>query len=1010
MLGRLAYRLCIFACAAAVAHCLISARLVVAQEAGPVINGQPMSPEQAKAMMEARHGRPMPMPGGPQPQPEEKKDDADKKKEGDDKDKDKDKKKEEDASVKRPEKPPRVPDPREFEVKLDDKGRVPPFSFVGQPWPDVLQWFATLSKSSLDWQELPADYLNLATDHPQAVDEIRDLINRHLHARGYTMLSGGEVLSVFKIEKLDPSLVPRLTEDQLYDAKPYDFVKVSFELPASMAPDKAAPDIKQVLSPSAKVFPLVTSKRVLVMDAVANLRLVSALLNEERAVQDGRIVPREFILKYARAEQVIDTLYVIVGLDPKSRPTQMELQLQQQKLQIMMQMQQQGKDVASMLKQEGPPVFLAYNRQRNSVLANAPPDYMRIIEQAVKSLDVPSGSSSETASAQATTTNDGSDSATGHDARGRVFKKYQLVTLDPERLVVTLQDIGGLDPWTELRGDSKSKTLFVQATGADHAKIASLIDQLDGSGRQFEVMYLRRLPADAVAVTIHNLMVGQEEEKADDNPFSFFNRRNQQPKEDDKPNKGFRVEADTENNRLLLWASDAELAEVRRLLAKLGELPGGAGDPRPVRFVEPPDAAATERLLDQLRSAWPSTGKNELIIKRSVAKPAPPAAQPRTKGSDSSDPDADRATSTKDLSKILAQYAQLDIPPVERVAGEKDSAAPADDPPTEPTGPPVTVTVTPDGRLMLSSEDTAALDRLEDLITHLSPPARRFKVFHLEYTTALNMYWNLTDFYKEELENKDSGSGSPFIFLFDPVPKKDDKAGLGLSKRRKLQIIYDTPSNTILVANASQSQLHEIEQLIAEYDRPAPADSVKTRRTAAIKIRYSKASTIATALKDVYRDLLSSRDREFDKGDKRQQSAQQERVTVIEYGQPKSDGSSKRPSPVKIGFEGALSVGVDEVSNMLIVSVQEELFDSVMRMVEQLDEEARPKTTVEVHKVASHVSPKALQKALTEALGNPWPGGKPEKANAEAPADQKPKVEAGAKPPGDANAGGNKSN
>jgi type II secretory pathway component GspD/PulD (secretin) len=210
------------------------------------------------------------------------------------------------------------------------------------------------------------------------------------------------------------------------------------------------------------------------------------------------------------------------------------------------------------------------------------------------------------------------------------------------------------------------------------------------------------------------------------------------------------------------------------------------------------------------------------------------------------------------------------------------------------------------------------------------------------------------------------------------------------------------------VANASPSQMQEIEQLIAEYDRPAPADSVKTRRTAAIKIRYSKATTIATALKDVYRDLLSSRDREFDKGDKRQQSANQERVTVIEYGQPKTDGSSKRPSPVKVGFEGALSVGVDEVSNMLIVSVQEELFDSVVQMVEQLDEEARPRTTVEVHKVASHVSPKALQKALSEALGSPWPGGKPEKqAAAQSPADQKPKADAGAKPAGDA--GGSKS-
>jgi hypothetical protein len=128
-------------------------------------------------------------------------------------------------------------------------------------------------------------------------------------------------------------------------------------------------------------------------------------------------------------------------------------------------------------------------------------------------------------------------------------------------------------------------------------------------------------------------------------------------------------------------------------------------------------------------------------------------------------------------------------------------------------------------------------------------------------------------------------------------------------------------------------------------------------------------------------------------------------VTVIEYGQPSSDGSSKRPSPIKVGFEGALSVGVDEVSNMIIVSVQEELFDSVVRMVEQLDEEARPRTTVEVHKVASHVSPKALQKALNEALGNPWPGGKPEKPGAaQPPADQKPKAEAGAKPPADAGA------
>jgi len=123
-------------------------------------------------------------------------------------------------------------------VALDAKGRVPPFNFIGQSWPDVLQWLANISKCSLDWQELPADYLNLTTQRSYALDEVRDLVNRQLHARGYTMLTGGEVLSVFKIEKLDPSLVPRVTEDDLFDLKPYDFVKVSFELPERWLPTR----------------------------------------------------------------------------------------------------------------------------------------------------------------------------------------------------------------------------------------------------------------------------------------------------------------------------------------------------------------------------------------------------------------------------------------------------------------------------------------------------------------------------------------------------------------------------------------------------------------------------------------------------------------------------------------------------------------------------------------------------------------------------------------------------
>ena len=399
-----------------------------------------------------------------------------------------------------------MPDPREFDVKLDDKGRVPPFNFIGQPWPDVLQWLANISKCSLDWQELPNDYLNLTTQRPYSLDEVRDLINRHLNARGYTAIQANEVLSVFKIDKIDPSVVRRVSEDQLYDLKPYDFVKVSFELPPGMEVDKAKDEVKQVLSPTAKIFPLVASKRLLLMDSVANLRTVSELLNQERMVEDGRIVPKEFVLKHARPQQVIETLYVILGVDPKAKPAQTDPQMQQQQMQMMQQMQAQGKPMPKMPgKAEAPEVHLAFNRQRNSVLANAPPEQMKIIEQAISYLDVPFGEGTAAAD----------DIKAGNNQR--TMKKYPLTTLDPDKFVATLEEIGGLSPYAEFKVDSGSKTLFALATDDDHKHIASLIDQFDGTGRHFEVIQLRRLPADAVAATIYSLMGGQEKEDEDKN-------------------------------------------------------------------------------------------------------------------------------------------------------------------------------------------------------------------------------------------------------------------------------------------------------------------------------------------------------------------------------------------------------------------------------------------------------------------------------------------------------------
>ena len=290
----------------------------------------------------------------------------------------------------------------------------------------------------------------------------------------------------------------------------------------------------------------------------------------------------------------------------------------------------------------------------------------------------------------------------------------------------------------------------------------------------------------------------------------------------------------------------------------------------------------------------------------------------------------------------------------------------------------MTITVGQDGRLTITSTDTAALDRMEQLIEDISPPQRRFRVFRLNYIKAIDFYFDvLKDYFKEDLESK--GESEFQGWFFGPrFGKNEDKTGPTLSKRKKLMLTWDPQSNSILAANGTANQMAEIDQLVAEFDKPARSDSVEKRTTKPVKIRYSKPTVIAAAVKEVYRDLLSSKDKEFDRGDQKEKKGNSERVTIIDYAPSMGDGGDGRPSQLKVGFEGALSLGADDVSGTLIVSAHAAIFDDIVKMVHELDEQAAPKTTVQVYQTHGNVRAEALQKALEKAVGTAWLGNRPE--------------------------------
>ncbi|WP_425397929.1 secretin N-terminal domain-containing protein [Aeoliella sp.] len=866
-------------------------------------------------------------------------------------------------TITRPDKPPKIADPRELEAEPDSSGRVT-FSFNGQLWPDVLQWLANVSGYSLDWTELPKGYLNLSTQRAYTLPEARDLINRQLHARGYTMILAGEVLSVFKIDQLDPSLVPRVEEEDLYDLQPYDFVKITFALPEGVEVAAAAEDIKKTASAHAKVIPLPATRRVLMISTVASARLVSSILNEERLATDGQVVPVEIVLQHRRAEKIIDILYVVLGLDPASRPSQQELAVQQQKMQLLQQMQGAGKDISKMLQKDGPQVFLAFNSHRNSVLINAPPAELKKIRRTIELLDVPAGGESVDIAELA-----------GH----RVPRSYKLETIDPRTLLSTLEEIGDLSPLTELRADNRADILFARATEADHEKIAQMIEQLDEAGMETMVFTLRKHPADAVAGTLRTMFAPKKEEKDNNNRYRGWDPWGYNPYEQnqDEPPTDVRVDADIENNRLIVRATPEQLQEVRDFLLKIGEPLDEPDKGDRIRVVDALPPEETAQLLQELRRLWPQAGKNQLLIEG----PAGVELRPPAAGPNESTVPTDRETRTEAADGKVFQFAVESAP----------QATPESEPNNEP---PVTVKIAPDGRLVLSSEDTEALNQLEELIESTLPPQERFRIFQIHYVRAYSIYLTLENLYKEEMKGEDT-DGYFDTYIWEYIPGKSKSVSPQMSKRRKLQLDWDPTSNTLLVANASPSQLHEIETLIKEYDKPSEDDDAATRRTAAIKLKYSRAKVVAAALKEVYRDLLSSRDKEFETEDKKGSATTKETTTIIRYGQQNSSSdTAKRPTPVKVGFQGALSVGVDEISNTIIISVQEELFESVLQIVNSLDEAAKPDTSVTVHTVNGGVSSEALQKALTEAFGTPWVGGKPEKPeqpnNQQQPGGQQP--------------------
>lgn len=117
--------------------------------------------------------------------------------------------------------------------------------------------------------------------------------------------------------------------------------------------------------------------------------------------------------------------------------------------------------------------------------------------------------------------------------------------------------------------------------------------------------------------------------------------------------------------------------------------------------------------------------------------------------------------------------------------------------------------------------------------------------------------------------------------------------------------------------------------------------------------------------------MLSSHDKAYQnhQPSKDGQKLPERNYTFIYGTSGENDPEKKQETPVK--FKGLISLGVDDVSNTIIVSDPETLLENVSELIDQLDRAARPSNSVHVVRLDGKVNSTELQKRLSKILTKP---------------------------------------
>lgn len=646
-------------------------------------------------------------------------------------------------------------------------------------------------------------------------------------------------------------------------------------------------------------------------------------------------------------------------------------------------------------------MMMVADTRMNRLHVTAPVEEMRLVEDAVKAIDVKHEVSNRTV------------------ARNPNDPHLHVYAVETADLDVVVDVLNMIVPGIVIHEDQKTHRLNIYATPNEHKKVSEVIKQVDaGAGDLVAVVQLNRLPATAAAASIRAL-------------FTTNNKG-------DPPT----IEADETGRRLLMRGAPEQISQIKKLLTEMGEMGrGGNGGRRGPIAVISPQGRSSDDIVSLLERALPRSENRFIRIvtpsefgkpadrpsqfqrpgasrgasgqlekadgrfRRSVAVPADIPAEEfnrevlgriRTIDSASTPRRADRrgASDTNDAAEKPGDSGKSS--PCDETAGKDDDGADeaqgkaetSDDRSgaksdtasessesssrTAAQKPRADVQITVDGdRILIYCEDEDELNRIEALIQDLaSAPSRtKWTVYPLktpesaESTAAM-----LGNLFPEGsvTRTQQPTTGGGLFGLFSRT-NTTDTAGLNnnLSKSGILKIIPEVRSNSLYITGPEDA----VTQVLEAIQFLDNAESLADRKPQKIQLKHARVMEVADHLFDLFREEMG-----FPVQNNMQGGMGRGGFNGGGFGNPfggfnpmMAGNNQTQRAPVKV----QLNIAPDTRTNTLWVFANDTMFERVESTVRWIDEtvlESKPTVKVRFMDKANSAVVQQTLTALVEGV------------------------------------------